>query len=447
MRFKFTILIAASFLLLAPAGLINASSPESENNDSTFFDRFLEKLTKGKKGPKGGQFYWDEGIHFDSPDKNFRLKIGGHMGIDLGYVDGSGDVKEAFSDLDGFAPDFRRLQFSLFATLYNAVDLKLDIDFANVRTVKDVWLRYKKNPFFSHFRFGHMKEPFSLERLTSSRNITFMERALSTDALTPGRNIGIRFDNTALDERIAYGAGFFWNTGSINEVSDPQDSISEANGYNITARVTGLAWYEEEGRRLLHTGLAYSRGPRNSGEDDKLRVSALPESYIADRTLVDTEKFSADREDRINMELANVSGPFSFQGEFTHYSADSDTEGGLDFWGHYMYVSYFLTGEHREYNRSFGIFSGVHPKQNFNFREKKWGAWELGIRHSFLDLKDEGIKGGKERNLTLGLNWYLRPKMRMMFNFVRAKVEDRNNSRVVDDGSANIFQIRFQISF
>ena len=269
----------------------------------------------------------------------------------------------------------------------------------------------------------------------------------STEALTPGRNIGIRFNNTAFDDRISYAGGFFWNTGSINDINDPQDQVSEANGYNLTARVTGLVWYEDEGRRLLHMGLAYSRGSRDSGADEKLRLSTRPESYIADRTLVDTEKFSADRVARFIFEMASVSGSLCFQGEFTWSSADSDIEGDPDFWGHYAYISYFLTGENRMYDKSNGIFSDVRPNQNFNFKEKKWGAWELGIRHSFVDLIDKGIKGGKERNVTLGINWYLKPRMRMMFNYVRAKVKDRDNSRVVDDGSANIFQTRFQINF
>ena len=89
----------------------------------------------------------------------------------------------------------------------------------------------------------------------------------------------------------------------------------------------------------------------------------------------------------------------------------------------------------------------MHPKQNFNFRKRKWGAWEIGFRHSFVDLNDKNIEGGKEMNFTVGLNWYLRPKMRLMLNYVRVNVEDRDNNRVIDDGSANIFQTRFQISF
>jgi phosphate-selective porin OprO/OprP len=369
------------------------------------------------------------------------------MGIDMGYVDGRGDVKEAFSDLDGFDPDFRRLKVSAFVTLYNAIDFKFEIDFANVKTIKDVWIRYKKNRFLSHFRFGHIKEPFSLERLIATRSLTFMERALPTDALTPGRNIGIKYNSTAFNERVTFATGFFWNTGSLHEVANPQDSISDANGYNITARITGLAWYYDEGRRLLHLGLGYSRGTRDSGEDDAMRLSALPESYIADRTLVDTDEFFVDSNNYISTEMATVSGPLSFQSEITHCSGDSDERGDLDFWGYYLYVSYFLTGEHREYDTSKGIFSQVHPKQNLNLRERKWGAWEIGFRHSFVDLNDKSIEGGKERNFTLAINWYFKSNMRVMLNYIRADVEDRDNNRVVDDGSADIFQMRLQGHF
>ena len=194
-------------------------------------------------------------------------------------------------------------------------------------------------------------------------------------------------------------------------------------------------------------GLAYNHGPRNSGEDDEMRVSTTPESYIAERTLVNTEDFFADNVDRLNLEFATVSGPLSFQGEGTFYLADSDSSGSLYFWGHYLYVSYFFTGEHRTYDTSQGIFSLMQPKHEFSFREKRWGALEVALRHSFIDLNDENIRGGRERNFTFAVNWYIKRKMRALFNYVRAEVSDRDNSRVIGKGSADIFQIRFQIRF
>jgi len=446
-RVSFIVFQIAILLILAAFSPVKAASPVSENEKPNYFDELQEELKEGKVDKLDTHYYWDQGLHVVSRKNNFRLKIGGHMGIDMGYIHAGGDLEDAFSSLDGFEPDFRRLHVSTLLTIYDALEFKFEIDFANVRSVKDIWLRYKKSPFLRHFKFGHVKEPFSLEKLASLKNMTFMERALPVYALAPGRNIGIMFSNAELEERITYAAGFFWNTHSINETSDPQDSISEANGSDITIRITGLPRYEDEGRDLLHLGVCYTRGPRQSGENDALRVSSLPESYIADRTLVDTDEFNADKLTRINIELATVLGPVSFQSEFIYYSADSDTAKDPDFWGYYLYGSFFFTREHREYDKSNGVFSMVHPNRNFSFRDKRWGAWELALRHSFLDLNDGDINGGKERNFTLAINWYLKSNMRVMFNYVRADVEDRDNSRVIDDGSANIFQTRFQIRY
>jgi len=63
-----------------------------------------------------------------------------------------------------------------------------------------------------------------------------------------------------------------------------------------------------------------------------------------------------------------------------------------------------------------------------------------------VDLNDRQINGGKETNVTLGLNCYLSEKTRFMMNYIRARVDDRAEPEV-DDGDAHIYQARFQISF
>jgi len=110
--------------------------------------------------------------------------------------------------------------------------------------------------------------------------------------------------------------------------------------------------------------------------------------------------------------------------------------------------SYFLTGERRIYDAANGIFTEIKPIRDFHPFNRGWGAWEVATRLSYLDLNDGGdIKGGQETNLTLGLNWYLNSNIRLMFNCIRAHVEDRRTSPPVDKGNANIFQTRFQINF
>ncbi len=429
-----------------------------------------EKLT-------GFHVYWKDGLHLESRKKNFTMKIGGMILGDGGYIGADNDLKIAFPDQEGGEADFRRLSLVVSGTIrplsaikdrkettedqrgpvrdtitayapYDAVEFKVDIDFAQVRDIKDNWIRFPNVPFLGHFTFGHWKEPFSLEELTPIANITFMERALPTDAFALGRNLGIRYDGATSNQRITWGLGGFLNTGSFSDVGEATDRLSEANGFNITARLTGLPWCEEEGARLLHLGLSYSHGVRDDkDEEDTVGFRARPESRLTDERLVDTGEFFVERVNKINPELAIVSGPLSLQGEYFHTSTDADDEGDPQFWGFYVLGSYFLTGEHRNYDRSRGVFSRLRPERNFHPLEGGWGALELGLRYSFIDLNDEAIRGGKESNFTAGLNWYLTPHSRFMFNYIYANARDRAKSPAVDNGRANIFQARFQLAF
>jgi phosphate-selective porin OprO/OprP len=160
---------------------------------------------------------------------------------------------------------------------------------------------------------------------------------------------------------------------------------------------------------------------------------------------VDTGKFLTDGGDIINPEFAMVTGPLSFQGEYFHVFQDASALGDPNFWGFYLYGSYFLTGEYRNYGRRSGTFFRLKP--NFHPQKGGWGAWEVAARFSHVDLNGGAIRGGKEANFTAGLNWYLTRNTRFMFNYIRAKVKDRETPPSVDSGRAHIFQARFQIEF
>jgi phosphate-selective porin OprO/OprP len=469
--------LVVAVLLLSVSASNGQTGSSGFSNDSPGPGEILEEAEKGKKEKiTGFHLYWEDGLHVESRKKNVAVKIGGKILGDGGTIDADQDLKTAFPDLDGSEADFRRLSVSVSGTIkalsavgegakaiekpgrpitgavasyaaYDAIEFKSEIDFANVRDVKDNWLRFTGIPFLRPFRFGHLKEPFSLESLVAISDITFMERALPTDAFRLGRNMGIRYDQTLLNERIALGAGWFLNTGSLGDVGEATDRISEANGYNLTARITGIPWYEEEEGRLVHLGLSYTHGVRDDdSEDDRLRFRPRPESRLTDERLVDTGSFFADRIDRVNPELAIALGPFSLQGEYFYAFTDAKEKGDPRFWGYYLSASYFLSGENRSYDKKSGIFSRVKPIHSVHPRKHGWGAWEVALRYSYVDLNDEGVKGGKESNFTAGLNWYLNPHYRFMLNYVRADVDDRADP-LIEDGRADILQARFQIVY
>ena len=439
-------LLAAVFLVLISSNTVKAGSQPPAGPVSKY-DESMEKAEEEVRGPvKGWQRYWKDGLRIDSPENNFRIKINLSVMVDGGYIEADDELQGAFPNLDGPNAGFRQLKISTLGTIYDWAEFKLDIDFDNVSDIKDVWIRFTKIPYIGHITLGHMKESFSLEELTSRKAITFLERSLPTVAFTPGRNIGISRHTAVLNQRMTWAVGAFFNMDSFDDVGNSKDQLSKPNGWNLTGRITGLPWHVDDGRRLLHLGLSYTH-KFGDPDDIGVRVRTRPESRLTDDRLVDTGEYLMDSADLVATEFAFVNGPLSFQGEYFHTFADAGALGNPDFWGFYLFGSFFITGEHRNYDTRSGTFIRSKPKNDFCPRKGGWGAWELACRFSFIDLNDEGIRGGKEASFTAGLNWYLNRKTRFMLNYIRSNVKDRETSPSFDSGRADIFQARFQIEF
>ncbi len=78
--------------------------------------------------------------------KILSLRINGQILIDGGDIDADDELQNAFPDLDGSNIIFRKLNISTYGNIYNTFDFKIGIDFANVRDIQDIWIRYLKNP-------------------------------------------------------------------------------------------------------------------------------------------------------------------------------------------------------------------------------------------------------------------------------------------------------------
>ena len=385
-----------------------------------------KSTTTPKPDPSTFRAYWEEGIRMDSADQRVKLKLGGRIMNDWVAFSADRAVDEHFSTVGG--TEFRTSRLYMSGTIHDRVEFKAQYDFAPIGTAfKDVWIGIKGIPGLGKFRIGHFKEPFGLELMNSSRHITFMERAL-TSSLMPSRNTGFIFTNPLADERITWAAGVF------KDAPDTGTGLGAEN-YSLTGRITGLPLYEDDGKRLVHLGLAYSR--RNPILDT-LRLRARPETHLSTRW-IDTRFFPARSEDLLGVEAALVQGPFSLQSEYVNVATDSPGLGDPSFNSFYVAGSFFLTGENRRYRRDAGTSTRVRPRGNLFGDEKGIGAWQLAVRYSRLDLNQGTILGGELNNFTLGLNWFLNPNTRIMFNYVLA---DRQ-----DIGEAHIFQTRFQLDF
>ena len=246
----------------------------------------------GEPDTIGSYIYWDDGISLTGPASHIDLIIGGKINYDLGNINADKELQAAFPDFYGFHNDFRRLSVSLFGHAWDMLEFKFEVDFANVKDIKDQWLRFTKGTILPHFTFGYMKEPFSLEMLTSSTYLTFMEDTLPTKSFGPFRNFGVTAAGSWQEKRMTWAGGFFLDTDSYSSIGDSHDQISNANGFDLTGRITGLPIYRDEGRKLVHLGFSYLYRFRNDAEDDPTAQDrSRPESRLTDDRLVDTSKF------------------------------------------------------------------------------------------------------------------------------------------------------------
>ncbi len=388
--------------------------------------------------PKALRAYWKDALNFKSADGSIKLEIGGRIQYDWAYFDEDGVGERILGDFDNDS-EFRRARLYFSGTIYDTIDFKAQYDFADdigaaEQDFKDVYVGVKKVPYVGNLRFGQFKEPFSIEELTSSNYITFMERSL-VNTFAPGRNDGVMAFDTMADERMTWAVGVFRQNRVFDVLEGGRD-------YNVTARLTALPLYEEDGRRLVHLGVAYTH---QNYENDVHLLAARPESHLSP-PVVSTGIFNAEYGDLVGVEAAWVNGPFSLQGEYVH--AFYEGRSRADFWGNgtgdpqfcgtSIQVSYFLTGEHRPYKKSAGAFTRVRPKSNLG-DDDGTGAWELAARYSYLDLNDHNISGGRLETVSLGLNWYWNPNVRMMWNYIYADPSD--------GGNIDILQWRVQLAF
>ena len=358
---------------------------------------------------------WGNGYKLSSSDGEHSLKFGGRIMSDYAIWNNGDDT---FS-----GTEFRRVRFFNSGKVYGNVKYKLQLDFAGGGvSFKDVYMEVAMS-YAGNVKVGHFKEPFRLEALTSSKYITFMERALPI-AFSPERNVGVMLHESFMDDKLSIQAGLFREASSGND-----KMIDDVR--NITTRITFLPINNDN--NLLHLGAAFSS---RSSSDDTYSVSSRAENHLGTK-LLDMDLDNVTGMNLMGAEMAFVMGSFSVQGEYVMNSVEAMED--YSFSGYYGQVSYFLTGEKRKYKNSLAGFDRVKPNKNMKEGEGL-GAFEIAARYSSMDLSE--AHAGTLNDITVGLNWYLNPCTRLMFNYVMGTLDDHGV-----ETTENTFQCRMQIDF
>ncbi len=269
---------------------------------------------------------------------------------------------------------------------------------------------------------GFRKPAYSLENMTSRLALTFMERALPVAALSDRRSAGISFLKRTTDS--------IWQGGVY--LLSPDDEGQRENGQAIVLRYMhaplDMPSETRSGRfnwRRVWSGISISY--RGNASEDTTRFRSLPEVGTGDDYFVDTGNISGAEDIlRVGLEANRVSGPFSWQAELLASRVRRQDAEDVFFHGGYFFASWFLTGETRNYNSADGKFTPVIPVEPVG--HDGWGAWELALRASAVNLNDHDVYGGRQRNVSLGLNWYLNQQFRVQANIVKVLGVDRPGS-------------------
>ncbi len=374
--------------------------------------------------------YWNNGLKADSKDGNTKIKMGGRLQYDVMWIGQDDSLNTHFDAKNG--SEFRRARIYTSGTIYKNIKFKFQMDFAGGNAViKDAYIQLTKIPYVGNIRVGNFKEPSGLSMLTSSKYITFMERPLA-NAFDNDRDLGFMLFNQYYKKRLSWFAGYF----------HPNNSTAKYVGkdYDLVFRLTGLPIYNVEGGyKVLHLGSSFAHQYRSNNE---VSFSLRPEAHLAPKYL-NLKIDEVDNINDINGEFLFIFNSLSIEAEYTQAivkpsSTSTLSKSSYNFHAYYATISWFLTGEHKNYVTSNTFFDRVTPRKNLG-EDGGIGAFELALRYSFMNLDNADLNGGVMSDITGGINWYLNPATRVMFNYVYSDVKNI--------GKANIFQMRFQIAF
>jgi phosphate-selective porin OprO/OprP len=298
--------------------------------------------------------------------------------------------------------------------MFDDWSFKIEREFAGSGdTWKNLWIGYQPTEHLA-LRAGNFIAPFGLEEVASSNYSTFLERALPS-ALTPSYQTGLGVRSWGrLGSRRNFNRWTWAAAPYFEPMGDTDDDPHGTEHWGVASRATFAPLAKK--RRLVHLGAAIDY--RNVESGSEYGISSRPEDSLAPVLFNTGSLQDVDEVYSLDGEVAGVLGSFSVQGEYMwsklkRSGRDGDgvprTDATFDGW--YVQASYVLTGERRRYSFTSGTFQGVKPR-------RWWGALEVGVRYSTLDLNNSGVTGGDGKDWTIGLNWYLRENLRLMFNYI-----------------------------
>jgi phosphate-selective porin OprO/OprP len=265
-----------------------------------------------------------------------------------------------------------------------------------------------------------MKEPFSLEEMSSRRHMDMVNFSL-LNQFVPAEDHGLTL--LGRSGPLELGIGFYNGTGGPDTTSDKDAALR-------------VVVHLFDGFQLGGAGTVGRQSIDISGEELITEARAPWAQYLPGTTV------SGDRV-RLGTEAAWLTGPFAATAEWMILREDLNDE-TVHVRGGYLQASYVLTGEDK-------TWKGVIPAHPFE-KDPDVGAWQVVGRWSHLD-PDESFENfltadpNRLDSFTVGLNWHANRFAKAKLNVIRSAFEER----IVIDGESirteDALIVQFQLQF
>jgi phosphate-selective porin OprO/OprP len=362
------------------------------------------------------------------------LDVSGQVMLDRTYYQNSLDESVQENNV-------RKITVGIEGVLSSNLEYEVEYRFNDDNAWRDVYAQYlfttdqADDQSSWSIKAGNMKEPISLEYISSLKYHTFMERSL-LQAFINSRKLGVlitRNSKHSDDENgkhnVHFSIGAFGK--SLNDYLD-----NESSSDTLTAR--SVYSYKISKHRIVHVGAAFSHA-NHYGE--KLSINSLPESESYERNLISTKVKNVQHTQRMGIESAVIWKSLSFQSELMNLGVHND-DTHYNFQSAYAQLSWMITGESKKYSTKKAAISGIKPKSKVF--KGGYGAWELAGRISYLDIDDKDEVESSQKDYTLGINWYWNQNIRWMANYIKATISEPSSSSKTHE---EIMQLRLQYTF
>jgi phosphate-selective porin OprO/OprP len=396
------------------------------------------------------------GFAVTSADSNFVFKVRGYVQAD-GRFYPSERVDTAINDT--FL--LRRVRPIFEGTVYDKFDYRVMLDFgaqaslstANNSLVQDAYVNARLAPEVQ-LQAGKFKEPVSLERLQSGANLLFVERAFPTQ-LAPNRDVGVQLQGDLFNRTLRY------EVGAFNGVADGGSGDFETadSDKDVAARVFAQPFKNSDLDALR--GLGFGVAGTYGDQDGALRsyISEGAQRFFTYRTsavATAPNVLASGNHWRVVPQAHYYWGPFGLLTEYAVSSQEVLQAGGgagagtrerLTHTAWQVAASYFLTGEENS-------FKAVNPLRPVGGGDGGWGAWEIAVRVSELDVDDDAfpIFANPATAATgalaygVGVNWHLNRNLKVTLNYGHTDFEAEAGNPFADQ-SEDVILTRVQFAF